>query len=88
MAKAKAPTLAEIRKLVQRIEPDSEAGHYYAGGGRTGGGYCIETNLGATGYQDWAEVVHGDDTPLSAKEARAFMEAGLRAVLAMRGGRK
>ena len=88
MAKAKAPTLAGIRKLVWRIERDADIGHYYAGAGRTGGGYCIETNLGECGYQDWAEAVHGGDSPLSAAEARAFMEAGLRAVLAMRKGAK
>ena len=84
MAKRKAPTLAGIRKLVWRIERDADIGHYYAGGGRAGGGYCIETNLGATGYQDWAEVVHGEDSPLTAKEARIFLAAGLRAVIAAR----
>ena len=84
MTKSKAPTLAAIRELVRRIERDADIGHYYAGAGRTGGGYCIETNLGDIGYQDWAEVVHGDDTPLTAKEARIFLAAGLEAVIRAR----
>ena len=84
MAKQKAPTLAGIRKLVWRIERDADIGHYYAGGGRTGGGYCIETNLGDIGYQDWADVVYGEDSPLSAKEARIFLAAGLTAVIRAR----